>query len=325
MYDVITFGSATWDTFLDLEKPYFVRSKRFISSKGLCFNLGSKRDVSNINFASGGGGTNTSVSFEKQGFKTAYCGAVGDDVFGNEVINRLKESGIDCSLVFKNKLKPTNYSVILDSGSDKDRTILAYRGASEILSEKDIPWSKLRAKWFYLAPLSGKLANITKDIVDFAKINGIKIAFNPSNSQLGLKDLRKIIDKVDVLLINQEEASILTEIPFKKEAEIFKAIDKMCPGIAIMTKGANGVIVSDGNYLYKAKPGKIKIVDRTGAGDSFGSGFVSGLIRFEGDIENAIQLGIANANSCLQEQGAKNGLLEKKDKFKKVKIIKSKL
>jgi len=66
-------------------------------------------------------------------------------------------------------------------------------------------------------------------------------------------------------------------------------------------------------------------VDRTGAGDSFGSGFVSGLIRFEGDIENAIQLGIANANSCLQEQGAKNGLLEKKDKFKKVKIIKSKL
>ena len=325
MYDVITFGSATWDIFLDLEKPHFIKSKKFITNKGICFNLGSKRDVSDIGFASGGGGTNTAVSFKKQGLKVAYCGAVGDDISGNEVINRLEKSGVDCSLVFKNKLKPTNHSVILDSGSNKDRTILAYRGASEVLDRKDIPWSKLKARWFYLAPLSGKLANITKDIVDFAKINGIKVAFNPSNSQLILKDLRKIVDKVDVLLINQEEASVLTEIPFKKEIKIFKTIDKMCPGITIMTKGSDGVVVSDGNYLYRAKPGKIKIVDRTGAGDSFGSGFVSGLIRFENNIEEAIQLGIANANSCLQKQGAKNGLLGKEAKFKKAKVTKNKL
>jgi sugar/nucleoside kinase (ribokinase family) len=53
-------------------------------------------------------------------------------------------------------------------------------------------------------------------------------------------------------------------------------------------------------------------IERTGAGDAFGSGFVSGMI-LENDIEYAIQLGSANATSVIQEIGAKNGLLQKDD------------
>jgi len=324
MFDVITFGSITWDIFLELEKFKIFKSKKFISHKGICFNLGSKIDVEDIKFAFGGGGTNTATTFVRQGLKTAYCGTVGNDISGVELVKQVKKMGIDCSLVVETKLKPTNHSIILNTGPNRDRTILTYRGASEVFGKKDVPWKKLNTKWFYLAPLSGKLANITKDIVDFAKINGIKVAFNPSQSQLNLKDIRKIIDKVDVLLLNQEEASILTNTSFKKELKIFKAIDKMCPGIVIMTKGVKGVVVSDGISLYEANPGKIKVVDRTGAGDSFGSGFVSELAR-EKSIEHAIQLGIANANSCLGKLGAKNGLLKKGDKFKYVKIKKKKL
>lgn len=324
MFDIITFGSVTRDIFLDINKLQIFKNKKFISREGVCFNLGSKVNVENINFAFGGGGTNTATTFVKQGFKTAYCGSVGNDISGAGLIEQMKKIGIDYSLTIKTKLKPTNHSIILNTGSDKDRTILTYRGASEVFGKKDVPWNKLKAKWFYLAPLSGRLANITKDIVDFAKINGIKVAFNPSQAQLSLKNIRKIIDKVDVLLLNQEEASILTNIFFKKELKIFKAIDKMCPGITIMTRGAKGVIVSDGIFLYRAKPGKIRIVDRTGAGDSFGSGFVSELARKK-DVEHAIQLGIANTNSCLRELGAKNGLLVKSAKFKNVKIKKKKL
>jgi len=325
MYDIITFGSITWDIFLESPRKGWqvLRSKKFISMKGTCFNLGSKFDVGGISFASGGGGTNTATSFNNQGFKTAFFGGVGNDIAGNEVIERLCKSGVDCSLIIK-KPESTNHSIILNMGSDKDRTILVYRGASETIVKKDVPWNKLDAKWFYLAPLSGKLAEITKDIVNFAKVNDIKVAFNPGNSQLELDNIEDIIEKVDVLILNQEEASNLTKIPFTKEAMIFKEIDQMCPGIAIMTKGPDGVVVSDGTYLYKAKSSKIKVVDRTGAGDSFGSGFISGLIRYN-NIEEAIQLGIANANSCLQKTGAKNGLLKKGDKYKKIKVEKIKL
>jgi sugar/nucleoside kinase (ribokinase family) len=236
---------------------------------------------------------------------------------------------MDVGFVFRKKEKPTNYSIVLNSGNKRDRTILVYRGASELLCDKDVPWKKLRVvrpKWFYLAPLSGKLAELTEKIVDFAKENKIKVAFNPGNSQIFMpsKKLKKILGKIDILFLNQEEASSLTKISYQKEKEIFKKIDKMCPGIAVMTKGSEGVTVSDGKYLYRARPQKIKVADRTGAGDSFASGFVSSFIR-KGDIKRAIQLGITNADSCLKKIGAKNGLLKKGEKFSKVKIAKRKL
>ena len=64
---------------------------------------------------------------------------------------------------------------------------------------------------------------------------------------------------------------------------------------------------------------KIEVADRTGAGDSFASGFVSEYMRSE-DIIASIQLGIANANGCLSKLGAKNGLLEKGQNFEKVNV-----
>ncbi len=335
MFDIITFGSATWDIFLTLHPKFWVkglrpknfqiaRDKKFITGKGICFNSGSKVDVEDIYFSSGGGGTNTIAGFLKQGLRVAYCGRVGDDIGGQEIIEELKDLGINPQFIFKTKLKPTNHSVIL-TGPRIDRTILVYRGASELLGKKDVPWNKLRAKWFYLAPLSGELCNITEKIVNFAYKNKIKIAINPGNSQLSLplKALKRILKKVDILILNQEEASLLTKIPYQKEKKIFKEIDELCPGIVIMTKGPLGAVVSNGKYLYRSGVPKSKVVDRTGAGDSFASGFVSGFIRKKGNIEYAIQLATANATSCLKKWGAKQGLLKKDEKFKKVKIEKT--
>ncbi len=322
-YDVITFGSAIRDIFLEPQKFQVINRKKFITGKGLCFGLGLKIDVKDIYFFSGGGGTNTAATFVRQGFKTSYCGRVGDDIGGREIIGELKKLGIDCRFILKTKLKATNHSVVLSS-SKTDRTILVYRGASELLGKKDIPWKKLKTKWFYLAPFSGELCKITQDIVNFARKNKIKVALNPGNSQLSLplKTLKRILEKVDILILNQEEASSLTKIPYQKEKEIFKKIDEICPGVAVMTKGPEGVVVSDGKNIFEADASKVKVVDRTGAGDSFGSGFVSGFIKKRGNIEYAIQMGIANANSCLKKWGAKEGLLKNNQKFSKVKVKK---
>ena len=97
-----------------------------------------------------------------------------------------------------------------------------------------------------------------------------------------------------------------------------------------MTKGPKGVIVSDGKYIYSAGTFKEKkYTDRTGAGDAFGSGFVSGLMR-TGKIEEAIRLGTANGTAVVEEIGAKNGLLtksrfEKESRWRNFKITKTKL
>ena len=325
MFDIITFGSATQDIFLQPKSFQIVEEKRFITGKGICLSLGSKIQVKDINFLSGGGGTNTAVAFAKQGFKTAFCGMVGADSSGQETIKELAKNGVITQLIKRTDKKPTNHSVILSS-DNQERTILVYCGASSELAVKDIPWPKIKAKWLYLAPLSGKLCNVFEKLVNFAWKNKIKIALNPGHTQLSLprKTLTRILNKVDVLILNQEEACFLSKIPFNREKDIFRKIDDLCPGIAVMTKGPLGVLVSDGKCLYKASSLKVKTIDRTGAGDAFASGFISGLIKKKGDIVQAIQLGVANSSACLKELGAKKGLLAANQKFEKVKVQKGK-
>lgn len=323
MFDIITFGSASKDIFLKTKNIKAIKEKKVLVGEALCFSLGSKIDVENIYYFSGGGGTNTAATFSKQGFKTAYCGMIGNDTEGEEVINELKLLKIETSLIKKSGKEKTNTSVVINIPG-KDRTILVYRGASEAMTKKDISFGKIKSKWIYLAPLSGHLSEITEVLLNHARKNGIKIAMNPGMSQLSFpkKRLEKILKKIDVLFLNQEEASILTGINYEDERGIFQKIDDLCDGISVMTKGPEGVVVSDGKYLYKARPFNSKVIDRTGAGDSFNSAFISGLIRSGNDIESSIQLGIANSTACLKMWGAKNGLIKKNQNFKKVIITK---
>lgn len=324
MFDIVTFGSATRDIFLESKTFKVVGEKKFLTGKGLCLALGSKIEVDDIEFFTGGGGTNTAATFSSQGFETAFCGMVGNDSAGQDIINDLEKFDVDTNFVFKSKTKKTNQSVVLESPSNRERTIIVYRGASGELSKADIPLEKLQAKWFYIAPLSGKFCNLFEYLVDYAAKNRIKVAVNPGNCQLKMPALKlqKILKKIDVLFLNQEEACMFTKIAYNKEKHIFKKLDEMCPGVAVMTKGPEGVTVSDGKHLYCASSPKSKVVDATGAGDSFAAGFLSGLIQSNNNIEYAIQLGMANSVSCIQKIGAKNGLLKKGQVFKKVKVSK---
>ena len=326
MYDIVTFGSAAQDIHVKSKAFKILKDgKDFSTGEGICLTLGSKIEVEDITFSTGGGGTNTAATFVKQGFVTAFCGAIGADTAGLEIVRELKLLGINTGLVVKKKEKHTNQSIII-SNVGEDRTILVYRGASDVLTNEDIPWKKIKkAKWFYLAPLAGSLCDTFEEIVNFANENGIKVAVNPSMQQLSLPEdkLKNILKKVDILFLNQEEAAFLTKVNFADEKEIFKKIDEICPGIAVMTRGAYGVIVSDGKYLYSAvaSPNQV-VIDTTGAGDSFSAGFVSDYIRFDGDIEKAIQLGLANSEVNISQVGAKTGLLNKDSEFVRAKVTK---
>lgn len=323
MFDVITFGSASQDI---LVKPKNLTVLKYDNehalTEGVCFPLGSKLDVDDIQFTSGGGGTNTAATFALQGFKSAFVGSVGSDIASTNIINELKQLKIDTRFVVKKIQKPTNHSIIISSDM-QDRTILAYRGAAELLEKNDIPWKKLKTKWMYLAPLTGLSCELFEDIVQFAHDQNIKVAVNPGMAQLSLPNFSEITKKIDVLILNQEEASFLTKIPYEQEKEIFARIDEKCSGIVVMTKGGEGVTVSDNKTMYEAKPPKDRlIVDTTGAGDSFGSGFVVEFIRSSGNIEKSIQFGMANSVGNLSQVGAKTGLLKKGQKFDGVNIEK---
>src|SRR4030043_281228 len=110
----------------------------------------------------------------------------------------------------------------------------------------------------------------------------------------------------------------------KKEKEIFEKLDRAEKGIVVMTNGVKGVVVSDGRNIYRSGIFGGKVIDRTGAGDAFGSGFVAGLVKNQkskkknkkfsiDDMKYAIRLGSANATSVVGKIGAKQGILTKKE------------
>lgn len=328
-YDVITFGSATGDVFLKLNRGNFkvLRDKAFGSGKGLCFSLGGKFLVDDTTVFSGGGGTNTACTFSNQGFKTAYVGKVGEDVMGDMVFLDLKTYKVSTAFLLKDKKRKTALSVVLSSS--RERTILIYKGACHFLAHPNIPFTKLKkAKWFYIAPLYDKSADLLNDIIRFARENKIAVAFNPGTQhiKLGMERLKPILAHVDVLILNDREARLLSNVPVDKELEMIKELRYVCPGVIVITKGRMGAIVCDGSKIFKLKTTDVQVVEKTGAGDAFGSGFVAGLLQ-KNDIEYAIRLAIANAESCIQKIGAKNGLLKIKQRvdLSKYKITKSHL
>ncbi len=285
MFDIITFGSAAKDVFVELENP-------FLKKKSFFLKLGAKLNVKKIYFSSGGGGTNTAFTFSNQGFKTAYCGMLGKDNSAKEILKELKKQKINTSLIQKTDLKPTNYSIIINYPG-KDRTILTFKGASALL--KAPHWQKLKAVWFYIAPFENN--DLFEKILDFAFSKNIKVAVNPGNNQFK-GNWKKWIEKIDILFLNQEEMNLL-----KKKIKGFK-------GILNVTKGFRGASVFYQKKVFTKKAPKSRVIDRTGAGDSYASGFLSNYIQTN-NIKKAIAFGIANATACLKKIGAKQGLLKK--------------
>lgn len=322
MFDIITFGSATKDIFLSTKESTIVESNKLSTGVGMCFPMGSKIKTDEIYFTSGGGGTNTAVTFAKQGFSVAFCGKIGDDNVGKNIINDLKQYKISTDFVTKTNERPTNHSIIIDV-PNIDRTIFVYRGAAELHNENDVPFSKLISQWFYLAPFSPYTEPLFCKLIEFALEKGTKIMANPSKKQLQSKKTREMLKNVDILLLNTEEASILTETPVKEINTVIEKTINFTKDIVLVTQGVEGVTAFQNNMFYRIKPINPNAVDRTGAGDSFGSGFLSEFIRSK-NVENALQLGVANSTSCLQKKGAKNGLLNKDDKYSLNPLIKNK-
>jgi len=321
MFDIITFGSAARDIFLRAKQFLIDDFKIDRFKKEILLPLGLKIDIKDVHFHSGGGGTNTAATFSTQGLKVAFCGVIGRDSEGEEILKELRKKGIETKFIFRANKKPTNLSVIFST--PRERTILVYRGASQLLNKNQIPWSKIKeTRWLYLAPLSKKLTKLSKELVDFAKKNQIKVMANPGDSQLNLSKriLYPTLKKIDILLLNLYEAQMLAENFSLKGKNLISKIKRFFPGILIITNGEEEVLASNGEFFYSALPPKIKIVDKTGAGDAFGAGFLSGYIKSGGDIKFSIQLATANAVSCLKKWGAKEGILKKNQNFKKVKV-----
>lgn len=312
MHDIIVIGSATRDVFLASDELKVIKSDEFTVGEGLCAGFGSKVEVQKIVFSTGGGATNAAVTFARQGLNTACISIVGKDFNGQEVLRELRAEGVDTQYCAEHDDDFTGYSTIL-VGRDGERTILSYKGEGQHFDISRIPFEKFSSRWMYISSLGGHL-DVLEACVKWATANSVKLAINPGGKDLalGLEKLRPLLKYFSIMMMNQEEAARLTGIPYNEEKKLFAFADDIIGGVFVMTKGREGVVVSDGKNIYRAGIPDSPVVERTGAGDAFNSAFVAEYIR-SGDITKTIQLGTANASSVVVQYGPKAGILKAGD------------
>lgn len=318
MTSVITIGTATRDVFLTSKLFKILKDKKHLNEIGFsageatCFALGSKVEIEKPVFQSGGGAVNAAITFSRMGVRTSSFVKIGNDPSGKEILSDLRREKVQ-PIAVKDNNNLTGYSAVLIEPTG-ERTILVYRGASGGLKRKDFSFSRLRGGWVYIAPGAIDYP-LMLEIIDHFKKKKAFVAMNPSAHyiKMGKNKIEPMLKKLDVVILNREEASELTGVQFSKTRGIFKKFDGVVPGIAVMTDGAKGSYVSDGRYLYTAGIFKEKkLIDRSGAGDAFGSGFVAGLI-MKNDIHFALKVAAANATSVVEQVGANKGVLRKTD------------
>ncbi len=319
MIDIITIGSATRDVFLSSKDFQVIQSEKFAGGAAECVTLGAKIDVEDCTLSTGGGATNAAATFVKLGFETGIITRIGDDEPGRDILADLLSLKIDTSLVKNVKGGKTAYSTLLTTSSG-ERTALVYRGVSAEFAASDIPFKTLKCSWLYVSSLSGNIELLTKIVAHAKKMNA-KIAVNPGGGELAkAPQLRQILTGVDVILVNLEEAQLLTGMDTKDGKELAGALAKVSK-IAVVTDGGKGAYAAQAKSRYYAKNRGVKSISRTGAGDAFGSGCVAALAKGL-DIENALQVGTLNAESVIQHVGAKKGILTKWPKTKELEEIK---
>lgn len=302
---ILSIGAAVQDVFLSHSDEFKPVTDKTLHEQVMRLEMGAKADVNNIDFSTGGGATNASVTFARQGLHAQFMGTIGHDPAGQAVLDDLDKEGVDTRHLSYSKRLNTGYSVLL-LAPNGERTILTYRGASTHYDKKDFDLSEADADWLYVSSMAGSM-DVLAYIFDQAKEKGMKIFFNPGKGELTqTAKLKGLLDDVDVLSVNRDEAALIVQ---GAESEELARHLLHYVSVAIVSDGPNGVVATDGSTVIRGGMYEdVKVIDRTGAGDAFGSGFLSQWAVGK-SLKDCVVFASANSTSVVTKVGAKAGIL----------------
>ena len=336
-FDVITVGGATRDiTFYTKEGKLIANPADPTRQKLLGFEYGAKIGIEKAFFTFGGGAANTAVCLSRLGLKVAAILRVGSDEDGRAVIRNLARNKIETKFVQIDKKAKTGFSFIVTFGPAREHTAFLYRGANDNLDLKSQTClagrqvSNLKSDWFYIASLSGEgWREVLGKLME--KYPKCCFAWNPGARQFeaGFLGLKKYLVKTEIFLVNKDEAiELVLSLPKYKKMKInwlnkpinlFKVLIEFGSKILVITDGKFGAYAFDGKKMYYQKALSKKVVDTTGAGDSFCSSFVAGYILYCGNISKSLKLGAVNSAYNLTGIGAQEPLLMRVEAEKRMK------
>lgn len=305
MFDVVAIGDTTQDIFLKMHDASVQCDLNQEHCK-ICFDYAAKIAVDQkMDVPAVGNAANHAIGVARLGLRSAIYTVVGNDDQGHKANEILGKNGVNIRYVMFDKRHGTNLSVVVNFKGE--RTIFAYHEPRDYrLPDLDDP------KWIYLTSASAEgVRQLHNQVEVFLQQHPqVKLAFNPGTHQLhmGKSGLRELLSRSQVLFLNREEAAGLLESQTNEIPVLMKGFHALGVKTMVITDGPSGSYVSDGSQIWQADIFPGAVVERTGAGDAYGSGFLSALILGK-DVPTAMAWGNANSTSVVAFIGAREGLL----------------
>ena len=289
--DIIGLGEVVVDWVTEI--PYFPKPDE-------------KVDAITENYFSGGVTANFLVAAARLGGSCGFIGAVGDDSYGDFLIQDFKKERIDTQLTLKKigKKTPVNFIFVVKG----EKTIIqsphmrTTRLEITDLEETYISESKVLHTTLIHPKLSEKAINLAKQY-------DIKISIDLESqiAQRGWSSLKEMLLKADVLIPNKEGAKMITKCK-TPEVAAKNLIEKGIP-IVVITLGNKGALVTTEESQYGIPAYKTdNIIDTTGAGDTFNGAFSVAYWIKKWNLEKSIKYANGAARLKIQKLGARTGM-----------------
>lgn len=303
-YDVITVGNALIDAFLKIHDT--THHCRLDEKTGeLCFKHGQKINLDTCDFGLGGNASNLAVGLSRLGFKTALCAEIGSDEFATKIINGLMDASVNLSLLKQSPNTPSSFAVGLNYKGD--RTLFV----EHIIRKHEFNLETSDTKWVYLTSLGDEWKDAYLHVLRYVTGRETYLAFNPGTHQLeaGVDSFRDALKAATVLTVNKEEAQKIVQNTEEGIGILLQRLCEMGPKIVVITDGKNGSYAIDiQKNMFSLGIFDAPIIERTGAGDAYASGFLGGIMH-GALVPDAMRWGAVNASGVIQKVGAQAGLL----------------
>jgi len=244
--------------------------------------LGKEKIARQMNITLGSSSAIFASNLSSLGARVSFIGKIGNDQFGDVVLQSLKSKGVDIGSIQKSDGLNTGATLVLNF--NEDRAMVTHPGAMENLSLKDIPldeFSKARhlhfSSYFLQPGIQKDLASLFK----LAKEAGLTTSFDAQwdpNEKWDI-NLSGVLPYVDIFLPNEKEICYLTG-----KTTVEEAVDsiKHLANIILIKMGNKGSVCwHKGEFFHKEPFLNENVVDAIGAGDSFNAGFIYKFIKKE--------------------------------------------
>lgn len=275
---------------------------------------GTLEIIERVELHTGGNGANTSAALARLGVPVTLLGNVGQDSFGDFMVDTLRGRGVDVRGV-KRDATTTTAATLVIVHSDAERTFLHVPGANVTFGENDIAWDLIEetgarilniAGLQLLSALEGEpLARVLQEAKRRGLVTTLDTVMNPRS--LGWAGLAPALPHLDWALPSLEEAAQLTgETKALRQARKLQAAG--AKNVAIKM-GANGCLIVPENEkpFHVAALPNVAALDTLGAGDAWVAGFLAGLLN-GWPLDKTARVANAVGACCVEAVGATTGV-----------------